>query len=162
MNLWEVRSGGKLSSRGECIRHENRHGKGALRHQAVVLLPIWICEIAALGDVPRNLGRMLRVRMVWASLADDTGYPHGHENGVGNRGEEGIPHMQDEHGRLAQEDECAQHREDQIEGSEPDMIVSSVSESIELGIRTPRTTQRGSWESVCSWHRRTGSPKGKS
>lgn len=78
---------------GYCIRHENSYGERALCHQAIVLLPIWICKIAALGDIPSNLGRMLRIRMIWSSLADNTGDPHGDEDSVGHGGEERIPHM---------------------------------------------------------------------
>lgn len=90
-----------------CIQQEYGHGEGAFCHQAIVLLPVRRCEIAALAEVPGDIGWVLRVRVVGSSLANNADNPHRHEDGIDDCGEDGIPDVQDEHGCFAQQDKGA-------------------------------------------------------
>lgn len=83
-----------------------------------MLLPVRLGEITALADVPGDAGGVFWIGVVGTGLADDAHYPHGHEDGVGDGGQERVPDVQDKHGCFDQQDEGAQHGKYDIESGE--------------------------------------------
>jgi hypothetical protein len=77
---------------------------------------------------------VLRVGMVWSSLAIDRYSPEGYEDHIDNARHDGVPAVHDEHDELDQEDEHGEDGDDDIEVCDTKTSVSFPSSCLPLAI----------------------------
>jgi hypothetical protein len=91
------------------LHHENRHGKCALRHLAVLLVSTRRSIFTTFRNVPSNIAWVFRVSVVRSGLSVNANNPQDCKSSIYDRPEKRIPAVHDEHHNFAKLDE---HRKD--------------------------------------------------